>query len=266
MSIETTIAAIERDSGGQISAALYDFQSGDTIGYHADRPVKTASVIKLPILVHVALCVAEGSLRWDMPLRLTDAEKVGGMGVLREMSDGVTLPLRDVCYLMTAISDNTATNMLIEQIGIEPINRRIRALGLERTTLLRKAFSPDTPASLPYGLGVTTASEIVGLLRMIADDRIGDHAAAAEVLRLLALQQDVHAMPRYLPHDWRYAGKTGRLDDLRNDAGIVTAPDGRRWALALFCQELPQIVPTADNPALIAIARLARALLLDRDD
>lgn len=257
------ILEIERESGGEISLAARDLQTGRTVTYHADRMVMTASVIKLPILVHVALAVREGSLSWKTELTLTEDEKVAGSGVLNVLNPGLSLSLRDVCTLMTVVSDNTATNMVIEYLGVEAINRRMRSLGLNRTTLNRKAYSDDTDSLLckKYGLGVTTPNEMLRLLNRLANGTLGDAETSADILSVLAKQQYTDAIPRFLPSDWKYAGKTGSVNPVRNDVGIVTAPDGRRFALALFCQKIPVVLWKPENPGLLALGRLARRLV-----
>ncbi|HZT44525.1 MAG TPA: serine hydrolase [Chthonomonadaceae bacterium] len=256
-----TIEETERELGGVISLAARDLQTGETLFYKADRKVQTASVIKLPMLVHVALAVQEGRLAWEEPLALTEAEKVDGSGILMQLTAGLTLTLRDVCTLMIVLSDNTATNMVIERIGIEPINARMRALGLKETTLFRKAYSPDTPQSRRYGLGVTTAREMLRLVTLLAEGKIGNAATSADIVSILAGQHYRDCIPRLLPADWQYAGKTGAVDHVRNDVGLLTAPDGRRFGLAVFCQKIPLVLWTADNPGMLAIARLARRLV-----
>src|SRR5262245_29886393 len=116
------IKTLEQESGGKLYFAFEALQSGEHLEHRADERVPTASVIKLPILVHVAFAVQEGQLAWDEPLVLTQDTQSPGTGVLKEMTVGLRLTLRDVCYLMTALSDNTATNMLIEHLGIAAIN------------------------------------------------------------------------------------------------------------------------------------------------
>lgn len=261
--LHADVAQIERDCGGLLCFAFHDFQTGETLRYRADHKCKTASVIKFPMLVHVAMAVQEGVLTWDEPFVLTDAEKVGGSGVLTQLSQGLTLSLRDVCVLMTIVSDNTGTNMIIERLGVEPINARMRSLGLPVTTLFRKSYSEDTPESKPYGLGVTTPEEMLRLLILLAEDKTGGEAASREMLAMMKAQHYRDGIPRLLPADWTYAGKTGAIDPVRNDVGLVTAPDGRRFALSLFSQELPQVLWTADNPGLLALAKLSRRLLAD---
>lgn len=260
-----TLAAVERieaDSGGLLAFAVQDFQTGARRLYRADCRCRTASVIKFPMLIHVALAVQEGLLDWSEKLPLTQAEKVGGAGVLTQLTAGTAWSLRDLCVLMTIVSDNTATNMLIERLGVEPINARMRSLGLPLTTLYRKSYSPDTDASREYGLGMTTPQEMLTLLALLADGKIGDAAIRQEILTILEAHAYRDGVPRYLPEDWKYAGRTGAIDPVRNDVALVTAPDGRRFALALFCQQLPIVQWTADNPGLIALARLTKCLIL----
>lgn len=251
----------EANSGGEISLACRELPSGKPILYNADRKVKTASVVKFPILVHVAMSVTEGSLSWEMPLTLTEEEKVGGSGVLTALRAGLKLTLWDTCVLMTIVSDNTATNMVIEALGAEVINRRMRDLGLEQTTLFRKAYSPDTPASLEYGLGVTTPNEMLHLLTLVSENGIADASARSAILEIMEKQNYRDMLPRFLPTDWHYAGKTGGLDQVRNDVGIMTDPQGRRYALALFCQKIPKVLWTPENPGLLALANLSPLLI-----
>lgn len=255
------VARLEKDTGASLRFAARNLQTGYSLRYQAGRPCKTASVIKLPILVHVALAVQEGSFAWEEPLTLTAAEQVPGSGVLTQLTPGLTLSLRDVCMLMTIVSDNTGTNMVIERTGVEPINARMRAMGLSQTRLFRKAYRPDTEQSLGYGLGVTTPHEMLDLLTRLAEGTAGDPVACSSVLAILEAQCYRDAIPRFLPADWSYAGKTGAVDDVRNDVGLVTDPAGRRYALALFCQEIPGSLWTADNPGLLALAHLTGQLL-----
>jgi beta-lactamase class A len=262
LAVQSLIAELEAATGGVIAFALHDLQTARRIGQRAAEPVPTASVIKLPILLHIALAVDEGPLSWDEPLTLAEDVKAPGTGVLKELSAGLSLSLRDLCVLMTALSDNTATNMLLDRMGVDAVNTRLEQLGLLQTRLLRRVFAPDTPATRPFGLGVTTAHEMADLLVQLARGQIGGGRAADTVLAMLAMQQDRAAIPRLLPEGWRYAGKTGSNPDLRADVALLTAPDGSELALAAFCTAMPRADWTVDNPGLLAIARLARALLV----
>ena len=207
------------------------------------------------------MTVGEGALSWSDELTLTEEEKVAGSGVLTQLGAGLRLTIRDACVLMIVVSDNTATNMVIERVGVAPVNVRMRSLGLPLTTLYRKAYSPDTEASREFGLGMTTPDEMADLLQAIAEGRVGNPAVSAEILSILAGQCLRDSIPRGFPADWKYAGKTGGIDGVRNDVALVTAPDGAQYALALFCQNLPDLQWTPDNAGNLALGRLTRALL-----
>jgi len=261
MELHDFAAQLEHQMGGRLAFAFRDLGTGAALSYRGDEPVSTASVIKLPILLHIALAAEAGELDWGERLTLTDAVKVQGSGILKELGAGLALSVRDLCALMTALSDNTATNMLIDRVGMAAVNERMAALGLPVTRLLRRAYTPDTPASRPFGLGVTTALEQADLLARIALRQIGGGPACEAALTMLAMQQDRAAIPRLLPEGWQYAGKTGSIDHLRADVGILTGPAGEQVALAAFAGELPRVDWGVDNPGLLAIARLAGRLV-----
>ncbi len=255
------IEDIERDCTGRLSFAFRDFQTNETLLYKASEPCKTASIIKLPLLVHIAFLVEEGVVSWEEKIILTETEKVGGAGVLTQMTAGLEISLRDVCVLMIIISDNTATNMLIERFGVKGCNERMRRFGLPLTTLFRKAYSPDTPESLEWGFGKTTAEEILTLLILLEEGKIGNARTRETILDILGGQKFHDGIPRFLPSGWRYFGKTGAIDAVRNDVGIVSAPNHNRYALSIFCQDLPIVLWTPENPGLLAIAKVAREAL-----
>jgi beta-lactamase class A len=261
LEIQNAVSDLERDSGGQISFA---FVSADGVFSHrGDEVVATASTYKLPLLIHLALLVYEGKLSWDMPLRLTDALKSRGTGVLRALHSGLELTLRDVCHLMTVLSDNTATDMLVDRFGLEDVNARLRRLGLERTTLLRQDSTSDGSSRAPFATGITTPNEMVALLQRLAMGSFGP-GVSKDVLEMLGLQNDQSMIPRYLPSGWSYAGKTGCDSDLRVDVGLVRDPQGQGFVLALFCKFPTSNDWSLENPGTLALARLAKFLLLVR--
>ena len=264
VTLESDIRAIESESGGGVSLAARELCSRETFRYHADRKCKTASVIKLPILVHTAIAVRDGTAGWDDTVTLTDECKAGGSGVLPKMTVGLKITLRDLCMLMTIISDNTATNMVIDHVGREAINTSMRKLGLPITNVNKKAYAPPTEESREFGFGVTTPDEMIDLLTMIAEGKVGDEATSRTVLEFLDAQQGRNTIPRFLEKGWKYAGKGGAIDNVRKDVGLVTSPDGRRYALAIFSHDLPNARWTVDHPGMLACARAARRILLGR--
>ena len=249
---------------GRVSYSATFLETGRFLSAGGDLKHATASVIKLPILVHALLSVEEGIVALDQPITLREAEKTPGSGILTHLSDGLTITLRDACMLMNIISDNTATNMLIDLLGVEAINQRMRNLGLPETTLFRKVFGADpniSGANLQYGLGVTTPNEMVRLLSLIATDALGPGVQQTLLREILSKQFYREGISRLLSAEYKYEGKTGAVDGVRNDVGIVTTPNGKQIALAIFCDQMPAPLWTADNPGLLTIARLAKLVV-----
>jgi beta-lactamase class A len=181
------ISGLEHESGGQIGFA---FVSADgVLSHRGDELLATASTYKLPLLIHLASLVHEGKLSWDLPLRLTDALKSRGTGVLCSLTSGLELRLHDVCHLMTVLSDNTATDMLVDRFGLEDVNVRLRGLGFERTRLLRQDSSSDGSSRAPFASGVTTPNEIAALLQRLASGLFGPDVTR-DVLEMLGAQND----------------------------------------------------------------------------
>lgn len=252
---------IESRYEGNLHIHALDLQTGKEWKYREQSVVATASTIKLPILMHAAKCVHDGYLSWDTEVVLNDSDKVGGMGVLQNFRTPHTLTLHDACYLMTAISDNTATNLVIDVLGIENINQFIRAFNISETRLNRKAFSPDNDQSRVYGLGQTTASDMLELLKAIYRPEYLPHGVVQDLQWMLVRQTDLVGIPRVLPNGWIYAGKTGRVLDVRGDVGYVKSPDGKEWLLSMFCYGLTSPNWTIENEGLLAIAEATKRIL-----
>ncbi len=261
--LERTLEAIEAEMGGRLSVAAMHIDTRRTTLWHADRKRPTASVIKLPILVHAMMLHHEGSLSLDESVSLKESDKKPGSGVLTLLTEGLTLPIRDACMLMIAVSDNTATNLVLDRVGIDAVNDRMGVLGCPKTKLFRKVYSegpPVCPENARYGLGVTTARDMLRLLRMLYDGDIGDASVCRRIRAYLASQHYRDGIPRLLSPEWTYEGKTGAVDAVRNDVGFISSPTAGTIALAVFCSNLPGPMWTADNPGLLAIARVARAI------
>lgn len=265
--LQQAIAAYADRFEGVISLAAKDLKTGANVLFHADRKCPTASVIKLPILVHVLLLAHEGLLSLDEIVLLKETDKTPGSGILTHLGAGLQLTMRDACVLMIALSDNTATNMVIDRVGIEPINARMRTLGLMDTRLFRKVFSTGpavSTANRRYGLGVTTPRDILRLLSAIHAGTVGDAETCVQIRSILGKQQYRDAIPRLLPAGSVFQGKSGAVDAVRNDVGFITLGEGDKKqdiALAVFCQKIPRVLWTADNPGHLAIAHLSRMIV-----
>jgi beta-lactamase class A len=262
------------DFQGAVSLYAKNLDTGATIGMRESEPVRTASTIKLPIMLAVFDAVARGQAKWTDPLTVTPGEKVSGTGVLgSEASDGVQLPLRDVVHLMIVLSDNTATNMVIERFTADAVNAYLDKLGIRATRVLRKirgdgsqlksAFGWSAAGKLPenqkYGLGVSTPLDMVTILEKLERGEIVSPDASREMIAILKRCQDSTGIRRRMS-GIPVANKTGSLDALRSDVAIVYSRTGR-IAMAITVDGMPMTDYTPDNAGSILIADLAKILV-----
>lgn len=265
MPLGRQLAAIASRFGGKVTFEAVDLKTGERYGMAADQPVSTASVIKLPVMVEAFYQMQEGKLQWSQPVKETDFDRVQGSGILQDLSPQINLTLGDVITLMIDLSDNTATNIVIRTVGIDPVNVRMRKLGLRRTALNGYVFHEKDATNedaKKFGLGVTTADDMVHLLTLIKQHEILTPAACDQMLKILGKQRDIDGFPRYtsdLPGvTWEH--KTGALNAIRNDVGIAETPAGP-VVMAGFAYDSPDHQWTADNAALLVLGRLAQAAL-----
>lgn len=258
---------------GAVSIFAKNFDTGATYGLRADEKTRTASTIKVAILAATFAAVAQGKIKWTDRITLRAADKVSGSGVLgAEFADGDQLPLSDLAHLMIVLSDNTATNLILDRIGADYVNTQMDKLGLKQIRSMRKirgdganlkdaaGFSAAgrDPANARFGIGSSTPREMVALLEKIEHGDVVSAAASQEMLKILKRQQDRNGIPRLLGQT-PVANKTGALDHLRSDVGIVYSPGGK-IAMAITCDDIPQVDWSSDNPGLLLIARLAQVL------
>lgn len=145
MTLNIDIDSLVTDFPGSVSIVISKAGSSERISIDDERPFIAASLIKLPILWEFFRQCDAGRLDPDEPYRLADADKVQGFGVLRQLASGATLRLIDLATLMIVVSDNTATNLLIDRLGLDAIDNTIRGLGLSGTSLKRKMFDHSDP-------------------------------------------------------------------------------------------------------------------------
>jgi beta-lactamase class A len=250
---------------GNVWIYAKNLDTGATYDYRGDERVRTASTIKLPILVAVYAEVAAGRARWDQPLVLTKDKKVSGSGVLTEFADGTTITLRDAANLMIVVSDNTATNLVLDVVSSDTVNARMDALGLTKTRSVRKigGGSPskvnDDPVWRLYGPGISTPKEMVTLLERLERGEIVSPEASKEIVETLKREQYGEGIGRTL-YDVPVASKLGALDRLRSDIGIVYGRRGR-IAMAITVDDMPEVHYAPDNPGLLLISRLSLLLM-----
>lgn len=250
---------------GKVSLFAKNLDTGGVYELGGDDRVPTASTIKIAILVEAFARVAEGKAKWTDELVLTKEKKVGGAGILQEFADGLHLTFRDAVSLMMILSDNTATNLVIDVLTADAINARMESLGLKETRLMRRVFGGGESAegkkqeNKLFGLGRTTPREMVTLLEKLERGEVISSAASKEMLELMKREQGTNGIWR---EQWRVpkATKSGALDALRSNVGILYHPRGR-IAFAITCNEMPEVNWTVDNPALLLMSRLSEILV-----
>ena len=263
-----------------MGVAALDLITGQEAGVNADVAFPTASTIKTAVMLDAYRQAADGRLPLETRLVLQDRDKVGGSGVLRDLRPGLSLTVEDLVHLMIALSDNTATNMLVGRLGTANIDATLDSYGLTQTRLFRPTFRDGRADVLPelereYGLGMTTPREMARLMALIAEGRAVSAAASRSMLATLRRQQDRAMIPRLLPSDdaiqvgnktgtdqEKLPGPDGTRGQVRADAAIVTGP-GIRYVLAIYARRVADQRDTLDNAALVTGARVSR-LVFDR--
>jgi len=260
--VKTRIAAFK----GTVSLFAKNLDTGETYAFSADDRVRTASTIKIAVMVEAFARVAEGKAKWSDELVLTKAARYGGSGVLPEIGDGLRLTLRDAVNLMMTVSDNTATNLVLDYLSTDAVNERMDSHGFKQIRILRRVGSGGDsregkiPDNKRFGLGVATPREWVALMEKLDRGQIINEAASKEMIELMKREQNHFAIGRSMP-DLPMASKYGALDQLRSAVGIIYSPNGR-IAMAISCDSMPQVNWSVDNPAYLLMSDLS-VLLVD---
>jgi beta-lactamase class A len=221
---------IAKAHDGKVAIAVKNLATGESYELNADEPLTTASLIKFPVMVETYYRFAEGKNRPDDMTTLSQQDKVPGSGVLTtHFSPGLTLSLKDAVHLMIVYSDNTSTNLVLDQIGIRSTNDRMRYLGLPNTRINAKVFKASTTTidkqqSDKFGLGSTTANEMVRLLEMLHGNKLVGPAACAEMRKHMEQCDDKDKFPRFLPPGTKVEHKTGSVNASKTDAGLIYVP------------------------------------------
>lgn len=253
---------------GKVSLCAKNLKTGAVYELHGDTRVNTASTIKLPILIGVYAAVQSGKAHWTDTSELTKENKVGGSGVLGEMSDGTSIPLRDLVRYMMLLSDNTATNLVLDHVTGNDVNAVLDKLEIVKTRSLRKILKGATPegisdagrdpANKEFGIGVATPREMVSLLERLYKGEIVSKEASAEMLGIMKKQQWRDGLARRFTVD--VADKPGALDHLRSDVGIVFTKSAP-VAIAITCDAMPKVDWSPDNAGYLFIAEAAKILV-----
>lgn len=288
MSWQQAIDEVLQEAKGEFGVAVTHLESGMTVGHQADQLFQMASVFKIPIIVTLMRDVEAGKIRLDQRIPLRYEERVPGSGVLQELDSGAELTVKDLAMLMTIVSDNYATDMVINLVGLGNIEKHMRELGLESIylpqtcwQLLNRCVGMEDPSPSPAGFAeyerreetgdyqllfdvgapttennVATPADLNRLLSMVAKKEILSAASCDLILDILRRQQYNSRLPLLLPPGTRVAHKTGTVNGVVNDAGIIYLPEGKgQIAISVLSRKVEE-----KQEAERTIAKVARAV------
>jgi beta-lactamase class A len=253
----------EEHFSGTLALWVHDLRRRETYGLRAEESFKPASTIKLFILHELFRQAEAGQLRLDEEVVMEKRDIVPGSGVIKDLTPGLRLTLRDAATLMVTVSDNTATNLLIDRLGTRTINRFTQQAGFAGTRLGGKLFSGR-------GLRSATCARDLGvLMTWIARRQAVSRPASRAMLDILRREQYDTIVGRFLPGaedddsgratTWRVASKSGSIRGHRHDVAHVEGP-GVRYVVALMSRDCADLRFWVDNEAQLCLAHVARAV------
>lgn len=208
-----------KNVNGVVGVIIKDCETGKTIQINEDEIFPSASVIKLPIIWDLFKRIDREEISLDDEMPLMDSQKVGGFGILKELHSGLNLTIKDIATLMIVLSDNSATNILIDMLGMESINNSIKENGMENTVLQRKMMDSEAKEK---GLdNFTTPKDVLNILEKIMDSEVMTKESKNTIIDILKKQQCNNKLPLLMPTDAVIAHKTGDLPEVEHDVGIL---------------------------------------------
>jgi beta-lactamase class A len=261
-SLHRTLDAIAAAHHGVLGYSVINLDTGERLSLRGDETFPTASLVKVPILVTLYDLAEKKELSLDDPLTVLKIDQVPGSGVLQFMHPGMELSVHDAAALMIILSDNTATNLILDKIAIRRVWQKMEALGLPHTKVHSKVYlrlaSVAMDSSIKYGLGVSTPNEMAHLFELLAQGKAVSPAADSSMLEILRNNADGESMQRYLdgvsaPH------KTGATDSVRTECALF-----RLQSRVVACGFTKQNADTrwlVDNEAQVSLGKIGAAVV-----
>jgi beta-lactamase class A len=267
------IQRLEQQYGGHLGVMAKNLRTGEVIRYNAEERFPTASLIKYPVMAAYFKAVAEGRVKPDQKVTLTVDDKKPGSGILDGLDAGAVITLRDAVRLMIIVSDNTATNLVLDRLAatheerLTYVNDMMKSIGLKNTRLLNRLYSwgtkQRTPEGVRYGIGVSTPEDMVTLSEALYRKALVSPEASESMLAILKDQFYGDMVPRLLPASecvrFAVAHKTGFVQETKTDAGLVLS-DKLDMAIAIFVDKHPDHSEGINNTGVLLAAHVARAI------
>lgn len=254
--------AIAAAHHGVLGYSVSNLDTGERLSLRGDETFPTASLIKVPILVTLYDLVEQKQLSLDDPLTVLKIDQVPGSGVLQFMHAGMSLSVHDAAVLMSVLSDNTATNLLLDRVPMRRVWQKMESLGLPHTKVHSKTFlritSVAMDSSVKYGLGVSTPNEMARLFGLLASGKAVSPAADSSMLEILRNNADGDSMQRSVegvvaPH------KTGATDSVRTECALFRLQS--RVVACGFTKQNRDIRWVVDNEAQVSLGKLGAAVV-----
>ena len=224
--LESKIKPLVEAHKGKVTLMVKNLKTGETFSIDPDLPMPTASLCKFPVMIEAYRQAEAKTIDLNKTITLEKGDKVPGSGILTtHFSDGVTLPLLDAVHLMIVFSDNTATNLVLDEIGLKSTAETMEKMGYPNTKIHSKVYRRDTSVfpdrSVEFGLGSTTAGEMIRLCEALHKKELVSTSASEAMLKHMAACDDHEKFPRFLPKGTKIAFTTGSVSDVRTAAGII---------------------------------------------
>jgi len=217
--LEATISTVDQNLDGVMGVAVLDLTSGDKFVLRGDDVFAQASSIKIAVLLELYRQAQEGKLKLTDMYTVQQSDLVQDSDIMNGLTPGVTkITLRDLATMMVAVSDNSATNVLIDRVGMDAVNTEMDALGLSHTRLRRKMM--DLKAASEGRENISTPEEMMKLLQAVYAGKVLNKAMTDDFFKMLGTHKDSW-IPRDLPDELKIADKPGALEGVRNDSGVV---------------------------------------------
>ena len=251
-----------RNHRGEVSVMVQHPASGEEYSWQADEPRPAASLIKLATMVATYQMADRDRLDLDQAVVLKEQDKVPGSGILTEnFTAGLQISVRDLIRLMIRYSDNTATNLVVDHIGLPSTTEAMETIGLPNTKLHSKVYrgsqSIAPERSQTFGLGSTTARETVSLLKAVLEEEVARSESCKAMIEHLMCCEDDTMLARKLPPGFKFAHKSGAISHSRCDAGIMMLKGGPVLICVLTTDNEDKSW-TDDNAAQLLCAEIGR--------
>jgi len=256
------LEAIAAAHHGVLGYSVINLDTGERLSSRGDETFSTASLIKVPILVTLYDLVSKGELSLDDPLTVLKIDQVPGSGVLQFMHPGMSLSVRDAAVLMIVLSDNTATNLILDRVIIRRVWDKMEKLGLPHTKVHSKTFlrisSVAMDSSVKYGLGVSTPNEMARLFELLAQGKAVNPTADSAMMDILANNTDSELMQRAID-SLRVPHKTGATDSVRTECALF--PLQSRVVACGFTKQNRDTRWVVDNEAQVSLGKVGAAIV-----